>query len=598
MDKVLPKRTKAQKTGKKSQDLFSSVFSEFCNVVPIPQSDDLGIDFECEVLESEFPTGKRFGIQCKGSEELSNDKDYFSVQIEKKTLNYWLIQKFPVFLVIVDNKNQHFFWTDPKEQIENLSKLPEKKSIRVSKKDFFDSTLKGLPQDMQTIINDYSKKYVEYESMIDELKKLKEINVILSENTNSALGVSKGYFKDIHTFLDKLNYLLDYKFAKVKEVFYENCWKIGLAYQEFDDKNLTCSLYPIHREKNDVQIKEIDDSLREKLKQFGLRGHFQENPILTNAKGYAMEIIQSKLTEILEHKFLSHKENFFLMNEFLIAFTDKFYIQMGLEVKDVYEIKELKDGFNKYMPIWIDEVLKEPHITIGRMRYTAPSFLLSQLLDEKRSEIAQRVKNRLEKGDYNKRDLVLGDNKFYMRMFVHFINNLEEKGITSVKRIYTKKEYSRLGERGGLVWNTLTLDNLEKNLTIFFRELPKVFDQVIKENFPALVDELHFFNKYNRLVVVLKGKDWYETSESPTLQLYGITDPKLQKNSVEVYREGEKQITVKYHNGINVQINNETFKARMSSSQILDFMYDDLPMLNHVYALLAEEFKEYLEKSE
>ena len=47
----LPKITKGQTIGKKGANFLASIFGEFCNVVPIPQESDLGIDFDCELKE-------------------------------------------------------------------------------------------------------------------------------------------------------------------------------------------------------------------------------------------------------------------------------------------------------------------------------------------------------------------------------------------------------------------------------------------------------------------------------------------------------------------------------------------------------------------
>jgi hypothetical protein len=53
----LPKRTKSQRIGASAADLLSLVFTEFCNVIPVPQDRDLGIDFICEIMQGEHPTG-------------------------------------------------------------------------------------------------------------------------------------------------------------------------------------------------------------------------------------------------------------------------------------------------------------------------------------------------------------------------------------------------------------------------------------------------------------------------------------------------------------------------------------------------------------
>ncbi|EAZ93182.1 DUF4365 domain-containing protein [Crocosphaera chwakensis] len=71
----LPKRTKSQKIGVSAAELFNAVFSEFCNVIPVPQERDFGIDFTCEIMNQESPTGKLFNVQCKGKNQvvLNND---------------------------------------------------------------------------------------------------------------------------------------------------------------------------------------------------------------------------------------------------------------------------------------------------------------------------------------------------------------------------------------------------------------------------------------------------------------------------------------------------------------------------------------------
>lgn len=104
----LPKRTKSQKIGVSAADLLSSVFADFCNVIPVPQERDLGIDFICEIMQEEHPTGKLFNIQCKGKEEVKAENNSITVSIKVATLNYWLLQPNPTLLIIVDCQNGFF----------------------------------------------------------------------------------------------------------------------------------------------------------------------------------------------------------------------------------------------------------------------------------------------------------------------------------------------------------------------------------------------------------------------------------------------------------------------------------------------------------
>jgi hypothetical protein len=118
----LPKRTDAQRIGVSAADLLNSVFTNFCNVTPVPQDRDMGIDFICELIQEGYPTGKLFNVQCKGTEESELKGDSIRVSIAVTTLNYWLIQPNPTFLVVVDRQNYNFYWSFPKDFLSSLNK--------------------------------------------------------------------------------------------------------------------------------------------------------------------------------------------------------------------------------------------------------------------------------------------------------------------------------------------------------------------------------------------------------------------------------------------------------------------------------------------
>lgn len=118
----LPKRTKAQKIGESAAAILEATLSEFCNVVPVPQSRDLGIDFNCEVIEDEFPTALIFHAQCKGKDEVNDKNGLISVSLKVTTINYWLNQRSPVFLFVYDRHSENFFWCFPKAFVSLLNK--------------------------------------------------------------------------------------------------------------------------------------------------------------------------------------------------------------------------------------------------------------------------------------------------------------------------------------------------------------------------------------------------------------------------------------------------------------------------------------------
>ena len=152
----LPKRTKSQKIGESAAELLSSVFTDFCNVIPVPQSRDLGIDFICEIMQGEYPTGKLFNIQCKGTEKTVIKGDFIRVPIPVTTINYWLLLPNPTFLIVVDCQNYIFYWSFPKNFLNSLNKNWQKQQkvlIPVPIQSGFRQNIDTLPDQLVSIVN-------------------------------------------------------------------------------------------------------------------------------------------------------------------------------------------------------------------------------------------------------------------------------------------------------------------------------------------------------------------------------------------------------------------------------------------------------------
>lgn len=165
----LPKRTKSQAAGNVAADLLNATLSQFANVVPIPGSRDLGIDFYCELLDQcGYPTGQIFNIQCKGTSEVKREASSFSVPVKFTTANYWMIQPSATFLVVVDLSRKSFYWAYPQKQlVENSSWKKQKTvSITVPTVNRFEFDMKEMPQGMREILDNRLPKGIE--SLIEQ----------------------------------------------------------------------------------------------------------------------------------------------------------------------------------------------------------------------------------------------------------------------------------------------------------------------------------------------------------------------------------------------------------------------------------------------
>jgi hypothetical protein len=152
----LPRRTNSQRIGVSAADFLDSVLTNFCNVIPVQQERDMGIDFICELMQWEYPTGKLFNVQCKGTEESELKGDSIGFDIKVTTLNYWLILPNPTFLVVVDLQTSSFYWSFPKDFLSSLNKNWQEQqtvSIPVPLQNRFEQDVDALPDQLVSIVN-------------------------------------------------------------------------------------------------------------------------------------------------------------------------------------------------------------------------------------------------------------------------------------------------------------------------------------------------------------------------------------------------------------------------------------------------------------
>lgn len=71
---------------------------------------DYGIDKSLEIVQDEVVTGKEILIQLKGTESLEIHDDYISFSLSTDHLKYYLEKDLPVFLVVVDLKEENCYW--------------------------------------------------------------------------------------------------------------------------------------------------------------------------------------------------------------------------------------------------------------------------------------------------------------------------------------------------------------------------------------------------------------------------------------------------------------------------------------------------------
>jgi hypothetical protein len=108
---MLPKIPEYRKRGRSGEHEIASLLSTISNVM-VPDY-DFGLDFYCELLESNSPSGKFFWVQAKATQQF--DDDFWSQYVDKKNINLWLKQVFPVFVLVFEQNSGKCYWLSVEE---------------------------------------------------------------------------------------------------------------------------------------------------------------------------------------------------------------------------------------------------------------------------------------------------------------------------------------------------------------------------------------------------------------------------------------------------------------------------------------------------
>jgi hypothetical protein len=275
---------------------------------------------------------------------------------------------------------------------------------------------------------------------------------------------------------------------------------------------------------------------------------------------------------------------------------------MGLEIKDTYKLAEIEEGFY-HLWVWVDQSVS---FLIREKRYSKPSDLgfgrpyidpglLKSLVASQMHEIGAEVRKIIKAGGPFP-TYPLGSEKLPFGMFTEFEAFLLSTRVTEIHRLYKQQDFSRLEKSGGLKWATYSVADLEWNLRVFFENFPSAYRSMIEQNFPRLKDELKPFRGATRVVILFDAKEEYKSmEEAPSIMFYYLQGANARELRIDLRKKGEdanlEQSLAKTKLGEAVQIDGESYVWIGGPHMVLDFIFEDLPMLTLIYEQLAEAFR-------
>lgn len=544
-------------------------------------------DGHIEIVDNGKQAGK-FDVQVKKLSEDLAKKMKFSFE-DESFFNYCNDQTLlPVLLICVDLSNDKAYWISMDPAF--IQSLNGSKTIKLNASQIISKQTDSFVDDWMKIVQVHQEKLKKY----DELKKQFEI---LSKSNIPDLGKENDIYIKIHEFLDAYNYLLDSKFNIVKKRYYANYWKIGFAYYKYEPNEVIYALYPIPRNKNDIQIKQVSPAIHDELEKNRLSlGFIASNPIQDNPVPFARKLIHESLNKLIGNKHLYNAADIFLAQEYIFAFIDRFYEEMGLEIKDEYRVSEVGIYLMVYLPFWVEEakkvLLKKEGSLAGALEQESSFSVFfidhakSALNNKEQKEIHETVLRRVNQ-ERSIQFPTLSSRYLPISILTEFIIALQNMGISGIGRPYIRKTFE--------IKNLYAKEDIIKNLRVFCYHLQYAYPRFISLNFPELQEELSLFKQCNRILFLpnLKNEDHYFCT---MLYLASDSDEDHKITVVDNEKEVEKYEKLTLALGKIVEFEGKEYKIVASKMTVMDFLYEETPLLNYIYSLTKEKLESYFKK--
>ena len=145
-----------QRLGEIGESTIKSYLAYFSN--PMKPAFDIGIDFFCELIQNNSPSGRFFLVQAKGTQHFD---EKWGRSFDKDLINFWLRQQFPVYIIVYDEVSKSSYWMSIEENRDSLIKrvASDEKTVylaidktRILKADENEDFIKRIEEDSASVI--------------------------------------------------------------------------------------------------------------------------------------------------------------------------------------------------------------------------------------------------------------------------------------------------------------------------------------------------------------------------------------------------------------------------------------------------------------
>lgn len=596
----MPTYSPASLCEQKNIDTLRNIFAKHEIKSDLKTDDKIpSLDGHIELLDENKAPLWEISVQIRplSEKDLSDPK----AQIELTLFDLAETRTNPIIFIAVNSEKRIAYWK--RIDKDEISSVP---STQQSKVFHFDPKNQISDQDV-SYIDAWKKICVEQSTKINKFDDVVRENQLKGKmiedlQTNGISDRRPEYVK-IHRFLDHFNDLYANRFVALKNFLYSDCWKFGFVYSDYRLENVSFSCFPIRYDSNQKQIIKILPALVNRFLNEGLTFHGRENWVESeNYQRLSVDLIRHDATKCVERK-LFDIPNEIQASEILFCLIKDIGPCLGLVEKDEYSFQEIYNGWFRYLPVWIDEVLRSEKVVIGHNGSINPHFLLMQIVtDERRAEIDNRVRERIKNGDLETQPFVITHNSLVLRQVVKSIFYMENNHIPTIRRVYPKPVWPKTS-KSSYVWDGYPKEILKEKLTTIYTNLEKTYDELVKIHFPQIYSDLRFLRDFDRIIihVQLEARTSIGSPQYTTYYLKRESGDE-NENYFELYFDSEfpyKKEDFEFRSDDTptiISIRESKFRLISYSKGGNDFVYSETPLVEICYREIKEALKTYFDK--
>lgn len=146
----------SQRRGSIGESLVEAKLKSFAQVSRPTSLQEFGLDIYCRLLNGNIPSNIAFYVEVKTTESLNNS---WTKSMPKQTIDFWLGQHFPVFIVVCDESTEKCYWISVEDNRESwITSMTDKNAsigIKVDKANELRKDYEQNSQFIQKIQNDF-----------------------------------------------------------------------------------------------------------------------------------------------------------------------------------------------------------------------------------------------------------------------------------------------------------------------------------------------------------------------------------------------------------------------------------------------------------